>query len=119
MATLSDSLIEMMALDGAMCVAIVDYHSGMMLGHAGSGLDMELASAGTTEVMRAKMKTMRMLGLNDRIEDMLITLGSQYQIIRPVERIPGIFIYYVLEVARANLALARRKASDVEQALQL
>ena len=114
MANLNDSLNELMTMDGAMCAAVVDYNSGMMLGSVGSGVDLELAAAGNTEVVRAKMKTMKALGLNDTIEDMLITLGRQYHIIRPSAKLAGIFIYYVLDSSRANLALARRKINDVE-----
>ena len=114
MANLNDSLNELMTMDGAMCAAVVDYNSGMMLGSVGTGVDLELAAAGNTEVVRAKMKTMKALGLNDTIDDILITLGKQYHIIRPSQRLSGIFVYYVLDNKRSNLALARRKVADVE-----
>ena len=114
MANIKATLDELMTLDGALCAAVVDSASGMMLGSAGSGVDLEVAAAGNTEVMRAKVKTMRALGLNDVIDDMLITLGKQYHIIRPSAKLAGIFIYYVLDSSRANLALARRKINDVE-----
>ncbi|MDR0214647.1 MAG: hypothetical protein LBJ15_11650 [Comamonas sp.] len=114
MANLNESLQDLMTLDGALCAAVVDYNSGMLLGSVGSGVDLELAAAGNTEVVRAKIKTMKLLGLNDSIEDILITLGKQYHILRPAEKINGIFIYYVLDTGRANLALARRKVADVE-----
>lgn len=117
MATIKQTLDELLTADGALCAAIVDSNSGMMLGSAGSGVDLEVAAAGNTEVMRAKMKVMRALGLNDVIEDMLITLGKQYHIIRPSSRKEGVFIYYVLDKARSNLAMARRKAQDVDKDL--
>jgi hypothetical protein len=117
MATVNESLKNILNTDGAMCAALVDSNSGMMLGSAGTGLDLELAAAGNTEVMRAKLKTMKSLGLNDNIEDILITLGKQYHIIRPVRAKTGIFIYLVLDKARANLALARRACQDTEAAL--
>ena len=119
MANLNESLQDLMTLDGALCAAAVDYNSGMLLGSIGSGVDLELAAAGNTEVVRAKMKTMKSLGLNDSIEDILITLGKQYHILRPAEKINGLFIYYVLASSRANLALARRKLSDVESKLEM
>ncbi len=100
-----------------MCAAIVDSNSGMMLGSAGSGVDLEVAAAGNTEVVRAKLKTMRSLGLNDVIDDILITLGKQYHILRPLARREGVFVYYVLDRNKSNLALARRKAQDVEREL--
>lgn len=119
MANINDSLAKLLEVDGALCAAVVDANSGMLLGKAGSGLDLDLAAAGNTEVVRAKMKTMKSLGLADAIEDILITLGKQYHIIRPVASKPGLFIYLVLDKAKSNLALARRGAQDVEQGLQM
>ena len=114
MANIKQTLDELMTLDGAMCAAVVDSASGMMLGSAGSGVDLEVAAAGNTEVIRSKMKTMRSLGLNDVIEDILITLGKQYHILRPSARKDGVFIYFVLDKQRATLAMARRKVLDVD-----
>ena len=115
MANIKQTLDELMTLDGAMCASVVDSGSGMMLGSIGSGIDLEVAAAGNTEVIRAKTKTMRALGLNDVIEDILITLGKQYHIIRPSARKDGVFVYLVLDKQRANLAMARRKVLDVDK----
>ena len=117
MATVNESLRDLLHLDGALCAALVDSNSGMMLGSAGSGLDLELAAAGNTEVVRSKMKTMRSLGLSDNIEDILITLGKQYHVIRPIAAKAGIFIYLVLDRSKANLAMARRACQDSEASL--
>ena len=115
MATIKQTLDDLMTVDGAICGAVVDSTSGMMLGSIGSGVDLEVAAAGNTEVVRAKNKTMRALGLNDVIEDILITLGKHYHIIRPSSRKEGVFIYFVLDKGRANLAMARRKVQDVDK----
>lgn len=112
--TPKELLNELMHTEGALCAALVDYNSGMLLESVGSGMDLELAAAGNTEVVRAKMKTMKSLALNDSIEDILISLNSQYHIIRPVEKHEGLFIYYVLDRARANLAMARRRVLEAE-----
>jgi hypothetical protein len=117
MASVTESLNALLRTDGALCAALVDANSGMMLGSAGTGLDLELAAAGNTEVVRAKMRTMKSLGLNDAIEDILITLSKQYHIIRPVAAKPGIFMYLVLDKSRANLAMARRACADAEGSL--
>lgn len=118
MAKIQDALADLLTQDGAMVSAVVDANSGMLLGEAGSGVDMELAAAGNTEVMRAKIKTMKSLDLNDVIEDILITLGKQYHIIRPMAKAEGVFLYYVLDKSRSNLALARRKLADTEASLE-
>lgn len=117
MSNVQDSLNAFLTLDGGMCSALVDANSGMMLGQAGTGVDLELAAAGNTEVVRAKMKTMNSLKLSDKIEDILITLGKQYHIIRPVASKPGLFFYVVLDKTRSNLAMARRKVQDIESEL--
>ena len=117
MSTVNESLNILLRTDGALAAALVDSNSGMMLGGVGSGVDLELAAAGNTEVVRSKLKTMRSLGLNDNIEDILITLSKQYHVIRPVQAKTGIFIYLVLDRAKANLALARRACQDTESRL--
>jgi hypothetical protein len=119
MAGVSETLSALMTIDGAQAVALVDYESGMLLGEAGSGMDMEVAAAGNTEVIRAKMKTAASLNLNDTIEDILISLGKAYHILRPVSRKKGLFLYLVLDRNKSNLALARRKVQDVEADLAL
>ena len=118
MSSIKQSMDQLLSCDGALCAALVDSSSGMVLGQAGSGVDIEIAAAGNTEVVRAKMRTMRDLGLNDVIEDILITLGKQYHIIRPMSRKEGLFIYLVLDKTRSNLALSRRKVLDVEKELE-
>lgn len=118
MATIKQTLDELMIVDGAMCAAVVDSGSGMVLGSIGSGVDLEVAAAGNTEVVRAKLKTMRALGLNDVIDDILITLGKQYHIVRPLARKEGVFLYFVLDKGKSNLALARRKVQDLEKDIQ-
>src|ERR1700684_4110734 len=105
------ALKEAMTLEGALGVALVDWESGMTLGALGGGkyLDLDLASAGNTEVIRAKMRTVESLRLNDTVEDILITLGTQYHLIRMLSKTgsPHLFLYLVLDRQKANLALAR------------
>ncbi|MFC5183530.1 hypothetical protein [Actinomadura harenae] len=117
------SLKEMMSIDGAIGAAVVDYGSGMALGVQGGSkaLDLQVAAAGNTEVMRSKMRTIEQLGMKDEIEDILITLGAQYHIIRPVtaRKGKGLFLYLALERSRANLALARHNLRGIEENLEV
>ncbi|MBR9830116.1 MAG: hypothetical protein GYB41_16015 [Oceanospirillales bacterium] len=113
MSSIDDGLNQLLDLDGAKCAALVDYSSGMVLGSVGTGLDLEVAAGGNTEVVRAKMKTMQMLGLESTIEDILITLSDQIHLIRPLSSDRELFLYYVLG-GSANLALARRKLKQIE-----
>jgi hypothetical protein len=118
------ALKEAMSIEGALGVALVDWESGMPLGTLGGGkyLDLELAAAGNTEVIRAKMQTMASLNLNDTIEDILITLGKQYHLIRLMTNADGshnLFLYLVLDRGKANLALARHNLRRIENVLSV
>ena len=119
MSNITPSLESLVAVDGAMVAALVDSSTGMLLGEAGSGMDLETAAAGNTEVVRAKLRTGKSLGLNDSIDDILITLSTQYHIIRPLAKTPEVFIYLVLDRAKSNLALARMKVKEIDGQLEL
>jgi len=118
MANTNDSLAEIMKIDGAVGTCLVDIASGMVLGKmGGGGVDLDLAGAGNTEVVRSKLKVMSALGLKDSLEDILITLGSQYHLIRLHKNV--LFVYVILDKSKANLAMARHKLSEVEKALSV
>ncbi|MBP2035457.1 hypothetical protein J2Z77_001244 [Streptomyces avidinii] len=113
----------MTSIEGSVAAALVDYTSGMALGTLGGGKDLDLtvAAAGNTDVIRAKVRTMEMLGLKDDIEDVLITLGSQYHLLRLIRGRGGngLFLYIVLDKGRANLAMARHQLRRIEAELEL
>ncbi|KOX15981.1 hypothetical protein [Nocardiopsis sp. NRRL B-16309] len=123
MPNIEAGLKDMMAIEGALGAAVVDYNSGMSLGslNSTSGLDLDVAAAGNTEVVRAKMRTMDQLGLKQGLEDILISLSSQYHLIRPLtnRKGQGLFLYLALDRARANLALARHRLKGIEEDLEV
>lgn len=104
-------------IDGFVATALVDSGSGLALSTEGNAIDLEMAAAGNTEVLRAKRKTANSLNLNDDIEDVLITLGKQYHILRPLDRNADLFLYLVLDRQKANLAMARHELRRFEQEL--
>lgn len=120
MANVKETLTKILQLDGAIGACVVDSNSGMMLGAEGGGpVNLEIAAAGNTEVVRAKRKTMKALELNDTIEDILITLGRQYHLIRPLRTNDALFIYLVLDKTKGNLAMARHQLAAATAELAL
>jgi hypothetical protein len=124
MTNVETALKEAMTIEGAIGVALVDYSSGMALGTLGDGseLNLDVAAAGNTDVVRAKMRTMELLNLHDNeIEDILITLSSQYHLIRPLttQSSRGLFLYLALNRGRANLAMARHQLRRIETGLEI
>ena len=114
MADMDTALKEIMDIDGAIGVALVDYSSGMALGTVGGGKDLDLtvAAAGNTDVVRAKLRTMEMLEPQRRDR------GHPHHPRHPVPPDPaadeprrgkGLFLYLALRRDRANLAMARHQ----------
>ncbi|MDQ3217408.1 MAG: hypothetical protein M3Q18_06085 [Actinomycetota bacterium] len=110
-----------MDIDGALGVALVDNNSGLALGMDGGGpdLDLEVAAAGNAEMVKSKMKAMSDLGLDDRIEDIVITLDTQVHLIRPIGHADGdgLFVYVALDRSASNLVIARRDLHTIEDVL--
>lgn len=121
MSNIKESLSKIMQLDGALGCCVVDSNSGMMLGSDGnsSPINLEVAAAGNTEVVRAKRKTMKALNLKDNIEDILITLHGQYHLIRLLSSNDALFIYLVLDKQRGNLAMARHQLANIEKDMSI
>ena len=114
------SLEDLMDIDGAIGAAIVDYENGMTLGTIGGrSLDMELAGAGNTEVVRSKKNIIHDLGLDEEIEDILISLNSQYHLLRMCENYENVFIYLAIDRSEGNLGLARRSIDGIDERLEL
>lgn len=120
MATTVD-LDDLASLDGFIGACVVDSESGMVLGKLGGGerLNLDLAAAGNTEVVRAKRRAVDSLNLNSQIEDILISLEDQYHIIRPLKSDQTLFLYLALDRVKANLGMARHQAKAIEEKIKL
>ena len=118
---LQEALDEAMEIDGALGVALVDGASGMSLGVAGgsAGLNVELAAAGAADFVRAKLRVMAALGTQDTLEDVMITLGKQYHLIRFVGSELKVFLYLVLDREGANLGMARHRLAVIGRGIRL
>ncbi len=117
MKNIEASLAEVLELNGALATSLIDWQSGMVLGTASnSNFDIELASAGNSEVVKAKMATMKSLNLDGGIQDIMITLTDQIHIIHMLESNPELCLYVALDASKSNLALARNRLKTVANA---
>ena len=118
---MSTDISDLRDVAGFIGACLVDSDSGLMLAaeQGDSKFDLEAAGAANTEVVRAKTAAINALGLKDKIEDILITLGTQYHLIRPLESAPSVFIYLAVDRKTANLGMARLKVKSVEGTLKI
>jgi hypothetical protein len=80
---------------------------------------MELAAAGASVILRARLASIRALGGQEKIDDVLISLTSQVQIIHPLPDKPSIFTYLIGDKSKSSLAMARYKATEADQLIRL
>ena len=107
--TLLDCIAKIEAdVTGVVASAVVDLDSGMTLAAKSNRSDFDLAVAGAynSELVKQKMKIMKALNLKDGLEDMLLTLSTQFHLIK---FLPGgtSFLYLAAEKSGTNLAILR------------
>jgi len=95
-------------VNGVIATAAVDLESGMTLAAKSNrgDFDLTVASAYNSELVKQKLKIMRVLNLKVQLEDMLLTLTDQYHLIK---LLPGgtSFLYLAAERSATNLAILR------------
>ena len=117
---MSTNIAATSEIAGFIGACLVDSDSGLMLASEGGGkIDMEAAAALNTQVVKANLQAMEVLGLDDSIEDILVTLGKQLHMIRPLEKAPSVFLYVALDKKAANLGMARMQVKRIESTLSL
>ncbi|MAE84211.1 MAG: hypothetical protein CMB80_15830 [Flammeovirgaceae bacterium] len=104
--------------DGIHAISVVEIASGMSLGSFSDGtLDPDVASAYNVEVIKSKLKAIDALGLKDKIDDVLITLDSQYHLINCTDKGTHM-IYLAADKKKANLALLRAVVAKGKKEIQ-
>ena len=92
---------------GFIAASLVDLDSGMTLAvkSARADFDLAAASAFNSEIVKQKFKTIRSLGLDSVLEDILLTLSDQLHLIKLVG--DRAFIYLAADRSSTNLAIMR------------
>lgn len=115
-----EALAELLTLEGLLGCAVVDSTSGLVLAREvreDQPVDMELAGAACSQVLRVHRQAARTMGLADSIDEVMTSSGARQQVIRTVSRHPDLFLVALLDKHRTNLALVRFKLMDIEKGL--
>jgi len=100
-----------------MGVAVVDHACAVCLPDGGRESEWAAEAVAHVELVRAKLATISSLRLTDELEDILITLSSQYHVIRVLTADPRCFLYLALDRQSGNLAMARHQLRTIELGL--
>ena len=99
---------------------LVDSETGLTIEtYGGEDLDLDLAGARNTEVLRDKQAALQSVGIEEPVEDMLVKAGDKLHMIRPLASMPTVFLYVVLSRGQANLAMARLQLRKIEKTLAI
>ncbi|MBF4486181.1 MULTISPECIES: hypothetical protein [unclassified Flavobacterium] len=103
-------------INGFIAVSVTEVETGMSYSSLSlnPNFDPELASAYNLEVVKAKLNAIKALGLDQKINDILITLTDQIHII-DVSEDGKYFIYLAVDSTKANLGLTRATLSKFKK----
>jgi hypothetical protein len=116
----TQALQTLSALDGVFACAVVDAGTGLILAQqarAGQPVELELAAAASTQVLRTHQQAARDLGLTAEIDEVMTSAGPRHHVMRTISHHRGLFLFAVLDKQRTNLALARYKLMEAEQGM--
>lgn len=108
---------HLLQLNGALASAIVDSETNSLLakGSNDDNFDLDVIATRDSEVIRAKMRIMARLEMDDEIHDILITLPEQYHMMCPSKKRKNLFIYLAVNKQQANLSSCRKALFQAEK----
>jgi CheY-like chemotaxis protein len=100
---------DVLKIDGAIGAALVQATNGAILGQVavGRGLDMTRAAKIAQDLVQAALR------LRDGIEDIMITVDTQYHVMRLLGPGEDVFVHLVLDRERASLGMARQQLAKL------
>ena len=103
-------------IPGYVAVAVTEIKSGISYysDSSVSSFDPELASAFNLEVVKAKLNAISALGLEQNIDNIMITLTNQIHIIDISEN-NEYFIYLAVDSTKANLGMTKALLNKVKK----
>jgi len=106
----------MKRIEGFVLACLVDADSGMVLGavRGDESISVPTAAAGAADVAGVLSLMTSRLALQGDLEDVIVTLGSHYHLIRvlPAEPAGQLVLLVTLKRPAANLAMAHREVRE-------
>jgi predicted regulator of Ras-like GTPase activity (Roadblock/LC7/MglB family) len=113
-------LRQLSQLDGVIFAALVRLDDGLVVASEGRGPDVDRAAAAAAQVMRAHTGALGLMGHSrktETVDEILVTAGTKYHILRTLQSHHDYFILAVLDKLRSNLAMTRFRVMEAQQLL--
>lgn len=117
---ISESLKKGKSIKGAAALLLAETASGTVIGAVGgsAGVDLGTATAvAVAQLLRQKQRVTEQLGLNDPVQEILLTSANRYYVARSLGLGDGYFLLLILDRDKANLARAQLDLVAVERDL--
>ncbi len=99
---------------------LVDCGSGRLLATEGTGdIDPDLVAMLNTEFLSTWQEAADELALDDPLDEIVLTLGRQIHLLRPLERKRSILLYVALDKGTCNVGMARIQLDNIEADLAI
>ena len=108
------------ALEGAAGVLLVETDGGEVLGAAGSAEGVDLGSTmalAAAQYLRQERRVAERLGLDDPLEEVLVTTAGRYYLVRALGAGGAHFLLFVLDRQEADLGRAQLDLMAIEREL--
>jgi hypothetical protein len=113
-------LRELELLDGLVFAALVEAATGTVVASGSVGPDINRAAAAAAELLAQHRRSLRQMGHtrpDEPVDEILVTAGNRYHILRGLSSRPNFFILAVLDKLRSNLAMTRFRIMEAQQVL--
>lgn len=106
-------------IDGFIAGCLVDADTGLMLtSQGGGGADLEIVCQSNARVLAATVEANQAQGITEPVEDVIISTGAHVQIIRPLSKGEGLFLFVAVDLSKTKLGVARLQVAAIEAELE-
>lgn len=95
---------------------LVDSESGLVLVAKGDDTaNLTAVAAFGVQIVKVMLQHLEARSLNERVEEVLITLGQQIHVIRPIAMAPSVLFHVCLDKRATRLGMARMQVRRIEE----
>jgi hypothetical protein len=117
---MSIDLSKASEIAGFLGACLFDGETGLMLtSQGGGGIDLEAAALLSSDALKAQVAVAEGLRLPEAPSEVIVTLDRRILVVQALTNVPGVYLFVMLDRARAKLGMARLQIRALERGLTL